>query len=314
MINRIKLIVILVIACLPAAANAQWYGSVDFMLPTRASDGNTVFQRNQTTGPNRVGNTVLLDENDLKLDFAPAGRVTIGNRTSEFGFEGSYMITEEWNEVVSAFDAGALQASPFSIVGATPSAFVDNNTSVVVNYTTEMETAELNLAQRIYSGPNGNASLFYGTRYMSIEESMLYRSTNAGFNHSLLTTTDNQMIGPQLGTLLEAPFPGGQLSFAFKVSMTYNQVDKTTLFDGTLGTGSDTSASMLSEINVNCLFYPAPNFSVELGYQLLAATDVALATGNLERNLAVLGSGLANVQTNRAVAYHSPYVGLVFRY
>ena len=59
---------------------------------------------------------------------------------------------------------------------------------------------------------------------------------------------------------------------------------------------------------------PRPNFSVELGYQLLAVTDVALATSNLERNLAVLDSGFANVQTDRAVAYHSPYVGVVFRY
>jgi hypothetical protein len=301
-------------ACVTSPAFAQWYAGADFLIPTRHANTNTIFQRNQLTGPSRVGSTVLLSEDDLELDFAPAGRITVGNRSGEFGIEGSYLITDKWNDTASVFNPAGLLASPFTPPGVTPNALVDNNTSAIVVYTTQLETAEANVAHRIYSGANGDASLLYGARYATIDESMLYTSTNAGFTHNLLTTTENQMIGPQLGALLEAPLASGMVNFTFKFALLSNSIDKSTLFDGTLGVGDEDTATFMSEIGIDCTFYPTRNLAVRLGYHLLAASQVALATDNLETNLPVLGSGLANVQTDAGVAYHSPFLGMVFSY
>lgn len=314
MMKRILAILLPALFCISSSASAQWYVGVDFMLPTRNAGADTVFQRNQTGLPVRVGNQPVLSEKDLELDFAPAGRITFGNRSGIFGIDGSYMFTDEWSETASVFDVGGQLASPFTNIGTAPNPVFDNNTSAVISYDTELSSADFNLTQRIYSGWNGDATLLYGARYLTIDEAFLYTSSNAGFDHSILTTTENRMIGPQLGALLETPFRGGMFSFAFKVSMAYNSVDKTTLFDGTFGQGGDSSASMISEVGVNCMFFPVRNVSIRIGYHLLAATDVALATSNFERNLAVLGSGFANVQTDRGVAYHSPYIGAVFAY
>ena len=75
---------------------AQWYAGADFLIPTRHANTNTIFQRNQLTGPSRVGSDVLLSEDDLELDSTPAGRITVGNRSGEFGFEGSYLLTDKF--------------------------------------------------------------------------------------------------------------------------------------------------------------------------------------------------------------------------
>ncbi len=309
-------------ACVASPAQAQWYAGVDFMVPTRNSTSNTIFQRGQTSTA-RVSSEVLLGEQrDLDLHFAAAGRVTVGNRSGIFGLEGSYMATTDWTHTASVFDGSGRLVSPFSLVGATLNLDVDNNTSAVVDYTTQLNTAEFNLTQRVYVGGNGSASLLYGARYMSIEESLNYASSNAN-PLNLLITTDNQLVGPQLGVLIESPLGGGTLNLAFKSALAYNTIDKTTVFDGTLGAtvftgtlgqGSDTDASLMSEIDVHYIFFPTANLSVRLGYQFLGATDVALATKNFERNLSVVTSGLANVQSDSGVAYHSPYVGVIFAY
>jgi hypothetical protein len=299
---------------LASQAQAQWYASADFLVTARHSNSNAVFQRNQTTAPLRVGSTELLNEDDLELGFAPAGRITIGNRSGVFGLEGSYLRAEDWSDSASVSDGSGMLASPFSLVGATPNPMLDNNTSARVDYITQIETAEINLTQRVYSGPNGDASLMYGARYMSIEESLTYSSVNAVTPHNLLTTTDNRMFGPQLGTLLETPIVGGTIQFTFKCAIGFNDIDKTTNFDGSFGVGSEGSAAFISEVGVDCVFFPTRNLAVKIGYHLLAASQVALATNNLETDQSVLTSGLANVQTEAGVAYHSPFVGAVLTF
>jgi hypothetical protein len=295
-----------------ADARAQWYASVDFMTPVRVETPDTIFQRNQTTA-GRVGTTALLTtDRDLELDFAAAGKVTVGYRPGMFGLEGSYLATTKWTETASVFSSTGALASPFTAPGALVNPAFDNNTSAILEYTTELDTAEINLTQLVYMGPNGNASLIYGARFWSLEESLIYATDNAVADHTVVTTTDNRMAGPQLGLLVESPVGGGQINFVFKSTLGYNTVEKSTLFDGALSEGRDANAALMSEIGVNCIFFPSANVSVQVGYQLLAATDMALATQNFETNLSAIGAGLVNVRTDGGVIYHTPYVGVVF--
>jgi hypothetical protein len=310
-----RMIVILVgwAACLTTPANAQWYVGADFLVPTRHSNATNVFVRNQTAGP-RVGDQSRLDEDDLELDMTAGGRITIGNRSGMFGVEGSFIGTGDWTETSSTFDPAGGLASPFTPVGSALNPIFDSNTSVILDYATQLNTADINLTHAVYSGPNGNAYLLYGARYLSIEESLSYASTNAIADHTIITTTDNQLFGPQIGVAIESPLGGGLLSLSFKSALVFNSIDKTTNFDGFLGTGSDEDAALTSEIGIDCVFFPMQNVSVRLGYHFLAATDIALATDNFERNVSVLGSGLVNIRSDRAVLYHTPSVGVVFAY
>jgi hypothetical protein len=301
--------------CLAAPAHAQWYGGVDFLIPNRHTNSNTVFARNQVAPGPRVGTEITLgEENDLDLDLTAGGRVMLGNRSGMFGLEGSYVGTTEWHESTSVFDATRGLASPFTLPGTAVNPTFDSNSSIFVDYTSQLHTADFDITQNVYAGPNGNVYMLLGGRWMSIEESLTYTSDNLLSDHTILTTTDNQLFGPQLGVGIESPFCGGMVNMNFKSTLAYNTVDKTTDFDGVLAAGSDEDASFLSEITVDYVFFPTSNLSVRLGWYFLAATDIATAADNFERNPAVMGAGLVNIQTDRKVFYHSPYVGMVFSF
>jgi len=304
----------IVIASAPSTVRAQWYASFDFVASFRSDNSQRVFQRNQVNdgAVDRVGSVILLSADDLELDFLAGGRIIAGNRSGIFGVEGSYMNTGEWHERASVFDSSGM-ASPFTPVGAVVVPAVDNNTSVVVNYATRMESAEIHLAQRFHSGPNGDASLLYGVRYLGIDESLSYDSLTAvPTSNSIAIDVNNRLIGPQVGTLIETPLDGGTVNYTFKFALAHHKVDKSTWFNATAGNGDDDGVALIGEFDVNGSFSITPSLHLRLGYQLLAITDTALATDNFETNLAVLNSGTADVRMNRGLIYHGPYIGVMF--
>lgn len=319
MVIRVVLAVAVVTSCLlPVAARAQWYGSFDALAVTRTLPSGPVFQRNQIPGmPPTVGSDSVLRANDLDLDFISAGRVTAGNRSGVFGIEGSYMLTDTWTESADAIGfGGALLASPFTPIGAMVNPAVDNNTSAKVDYATRMQSAELNLTHRVYSGWNGDASLLYGVKSVWIDEALSYMSTNAMLSNNQDVSVDNWLIGPQLGVLCETPIPGGMLDLTFKFAVTNHSVDKRTVWDqgmgSVVGNANDSGAALVSDIGINGTFFLTPNLHLRLGYHVLSLTDVALATDNFENNLALLGAGMADVHTDHGVVYQSLYLGMTF--
>ncbi|HUG69330.1 MAG TPA: BBP7 family outer membrane beta-barrel protein [Pirellulaceae bacterium] len=287
------------------------------MAVTRTMPSGPVFQRNQVdvTIPGmgtetRVGSESVLTGNNLDLDFVTAGRVTAGNRSGVFGIEGSYMLTDTWTETAHAFGSpGRLLASPFTVVGAAVDPAVDNNTSAIVNYSTDMQSAELNLTQRVYSGWNGDASLLYGVKSVWIDEALRYESDN-GLSNTQEVSVRNRMIGPQLGVLCEAPFPGWTLDLALKFAITNHSVDKSTIWNGLAAAANDNGAALVSDIGINGTFFITPHLHLRIGYHVLSLTDVALATDNFENSLPLLGAGVADVHDNRGVAYQSLYLGM----
>lgn len=289
------------------------------MAVTRTMPSGPVFQWNQvdvTTEmgtETRVGSEPVLTGNDLDLDFVTAGRVTAGNRSGVFGIEGSYMLTDTWTETAHAFGSpGRLLASPFTAVGAVvdPASAVDNNTLAFVNYSTDMQSAELNLTHRVYSGWNGDASLLYGVKSVWIDEALIYTSDNGVMSNTQEVSVENWMIGPQLGILCEAPFPGWTLDVALKFAIMNHSVDKSTIWNGLAAATNDNGAALVSDIGINGTFFITPHLHFRIGYHVLSLTDVALATDNFENSLALLGAGVADVHDNRGVVYQSLYLGM----
>ena len=306
----------LVAAQVVAPACAQWYAAVDFVMPTRSDFSPPVLARNQVVsgGETRVGSQTLLSGDDLPLDFVAGGRIVVGNRAGILGAEGSYMRTDNWHETASAFDSGAMLASPFTAVGALVDPTLDNNSSIVADYETQLESAEVHLAHRVYSGSNGDLSLLYGARYLGIDESLRYLAIQNGppvNTNSLAIGVDNRLIGPQIGALIESPLYSGSVNFVFKTALAYHDTNKTTVFNGAVAQGSDQGAALVGEFDVNASFFITPRLHLRLGYQLLAITDVALATDNFESDTTVLNSGAANIKMKRGLIYHGPYIGLV---
>ncbi len=270
---RVLLAIATAATCLTTVSNAQWYGSFDAMAVTRNSPSSPVFLRNQVdvtipsammggmpTTQTRVGSETVLSANDLDLDFITGGRLTVGNRSGVIGIEGSYMLTDDWMENAFAFSPGGVLASPFTPVGALVNPIVDNNSTAMISYSTRMQSAEVNLAQRVYSRWNGDASILYGVKSIWVDESMGYKTTNAMMSNSEQVSVDNFLIGPQLGILCEAPFPGGMLDLTFKIAVTNHSTDKTAVLNGmTTLNGSDTGAAFVSDIGINGSFFITEN-------------------------------------------------------
>jgi hypothetical protein len=307
------------LVCSATQTSAQWYAAVDFVTPIRIDSSGTVFQReeaeviigNVPTGDYVVAAEPLLDGGDLGLDFTSAGRLTLGWRGEEFGIEGSYLRTDEWNAAATAFDPAGRMASPFSQVGADVNPLVDDNFSASVACASDLESAELHLTRVIYSDTLTDVMLLCGVRYMSIRESLVFRQQSGVASYEVLTGVDNFLLGPQLGVASQSPLPGGLLSIATKGALTANSIDKDTDFNGIAGQGVDTAAALIGELEVAYNFAPADNVVIRAGYQLVGVSDVALATDNFETSPTVLSSGQAYVQ-RAGLAYHAPFVGVVF--
>jgi hypothetical protein len=313
-------------ACFPSSAVAQWYASADFMPLRRPDSSDAVFQRNQTletttgTAPNititppMVGSETLLGSHDVELDFAAAGRITVGRRFQEgrFGLEVSYLVADTWTSSAALTSASGM-ASPFSAVGSAPDPDWDDNTSVEVVYRTQMQSAEAHVTMLIYGEPDAEATLLVGVRAMSIDEWLTYDAKKTTgdpateHEHTILTNVNNRLIGPQVGVLGRIQAPGGFVCVNAKGALLWNTMDANQLVDDGPFDIHDADAALLGELSFEYIYYPLPRLGLRLGYHLLGVTEVGLATDNLSREK------LTNVETS-CVLYHGPRVGLLLNY
>lgn len=307
-----KSILALFFLLVPSLACADWYGSVDFMVPTRGVTDENVFQRNifevEVTLPTpppdplpppifQVGTDTLLS---LDFDFVAGGRATVGFQTESYGVEGSWLVTDEWTAMASVSDPGGMLASPFTLPGSTPSAMFDNNTMASVAYHTKLESAELSLTHPVYYS-NGEGVWKFGVRVLRLDEEFQYTSTNAVMTNTLLSNTDNLIIGPQIGFRGQTWAPGGAIALSASGFLGYNNINWTSDFNGTATTSNINEASLGGDASIEYLFAPHPNVFVRIGYQVLGIGSVGLAPNDPMIN---------NNQTD-GVVYSLPYFGVV---
>ena len=311
MIVRLLLATIILGVSLPAESHAQLYGSADFAVPTRTVSSDNVFARNQTVVTVMGVNTVSVGTASrlaLDFDFAAAGRFTVGHQADEFGIEGTYITTDELFATGRVMDAAGTIASPFSQVGAVVSTALDNNMQIDVGYLTELQSLEANLTQLFYSGPNGEATLLYGVRAMSIDERFNYEATNAGGVNTLEVLRDNRLIGPQLGIRAWTPLPDGQLHIHFAGTLAYNDIQgsSVTVGPGFAGGGetiddSRRQASLIGKLGIEYGLQITPHAALRIGFEVLGLTDVGLAANPPQ----------FTDRFTDDVIYTQPYVGVV---
>lgn len=315
MILRLLIVTTVLSVSVPATTRGQWYGSADFIVPTRNVSSENVFARNQVeefdnaTPPNSLG-VVVGDESNLSLDFGftAAGRFTLGRRVGEFGVEATYLTTGDLTAQCQVFDAGAGIASPFTAVGAMPDPVLDDNSQVLADYTTDLQSIELNLTQLAYGGGSGEATFFGGVRAFAIDEAFHWTGVNAAEPNTVDSFRKNRMIGPQIGLNAWTPVRGGRLSLNVSGAYVFNEIEIVETYtgpgvDGPFPDKSETrsEASLVGELGIEYLYRVLPNAEVRVGFEVLGLSDVGLAANP---------SAFSNQLTD-GVTYIQPYFGFL---
>jgi len=193
------------------------------------------------------------------------GRATVGFRPGIVGIEVLSSSRTNGRFYDSVFDPTGRLASPFTPIGVAPNAIFDNNTIASVAYTSELQSAELNLTWLLYGDVDGEATCKFGLRGMAIDEQFNYSATNTIGTTSLSFTTDNRLIGPQLGFGRIHVFPRGMLGLNCLGGYAYNQIDRTEVFNGAPLTFNTTEGAFFGELGIEYVFTRPPISPFDLG-------------------------------------------------
>ena len=295
--------------------------------------------------------TPALGTNNLLFDFAGGGRATVGRTFGDwYSVEASYMAINSWDELGAAGDAtdfvltvnpatgdpltwntGSL-FSPFSNFGdPVPIDAYDFNTQVAIRYQSSLQDIEWILRRAFPMPAEGlQASVLVGGRFTTIEETFSYHSEStvpaAGTTVDVTTSTDNSMLGVQIGAMFEFQVePTWWVDAEIKGVMYSNVADQATSFrynqpagavpDVTIANdyaANDTVSSFGLDLRLmfttritNCLF-------CRVGYQAFWIDGVALASENMPRSSVALESGPVLLGNSPGrVVYHGPSLGVM---
>ena len=315
----------------------RWSASADAIFLGRDVLGRVDYAALGTTGP-----FVLDTDNGFPIEFAAGVRGKVSRGIGEaFRVEGIYMSQLDWSQSASARDItpngigglGTLTSrwTNFGVAALVPG--LDYNHLVTIDYTSEMENAELNLLHR--SGFNCYAietSFVCGVRYFKLNETFNYLSAAnspapLGAVNVIDVETRNELIGGQLGVL------GGYkvteriyLEFELKAAMCQNIASQNLLYrntntaDGTLSLNrsrtdaGDGSLAVVGDTNLVANFQLASSITLRLGYYAMWVDGVAIAHENVTDNFGTLGLGPGFLNDNGTVVYHGPHVGLTLNW
>lgn len=308
------LIALAVTVGLPGSGYAQWYGSTDFLLPSRSVPNDRSFQHNivvTTTTANNVTTTTrtIGTDNLLNVDVGSvaAGRAILGYQGGYFGIEGGFMSTDTWQSHGSISDPNAQLASPFSAPGEIPNNVFDFNTFAEINYQTRLQSAEINLTYLLYDDISCQASCKFGLRALWLDEAFTYRTNNdpptldpTSPNVDWSLDVENQMLGPQVGLRGFTEAPGGRIGLNVLGGYAYNQIDRAQILNSVPSTFNTSEGALFGELGAEYILMPTPNLQIKIGFQFFGLSNVGLALDNPR---------LSNDQTD-SVWYYMPYLGI----
>jgi hypothetical protein len=276
----------------------------------------------------------VLSTGDLALDFQPAGRFLVGHTLGEcLQIEGVYLGVVESddtravrNTTPNALGGQGNLFSPFGGFGAVPLQGWDYNNFAQIRYTSSLRNAELNLRRQLPMPPERlAASVLVGVRYVGIPEEFDYLTQSdvpapGGATNSIRVTTDNQMIGPQIGGLfqfyyenrwwLNFEIKGGLLSNRAEQSTSFQQIDSQGVTHDHFGSRQENHTAFLGELDLTAVYRWSPHFATRLGYQAIWMTDLALASNNLNTDINILLDGPAGLDHRGNTVYHGPHAGI----
>jgi hypothetical protein len=315
-----------------------WRVEADSLFLLRDGDRNREFA---TLGPRLPGGrNVALNSESLPECLEGGIKATVSRSLSEDNnllIEATYLGMHDWDANNSYRDgspnglgAGGNLASPFTQFGRPVQAQgLDFNTLVTIGYTSEIESAELNLRHRVglMCGPL-ETSMLYGVRYMRIDETFDYFSQSllpgpAGTTNTVNVQTGNELIGFQVG-VLAAYRVSDRWWFEFdtKFALCQNSNEQQTLYTVAGGTPGAAGAfffnahqgctAFIGDIDLVSYYQVTRYLTVKAGYQAIGIDGLAVALENFSNNTAVLTQGPAEINDNGSLFFHGPHLGAVF--
>ena len=303
-----------------------WYAEFDGAAIQGKPQDNVLLA---TNGP--LGASVL-QTHDFAYDLQAAGRVLVGCTLDDcFQVEGIYtrINTSENSEAVRNSDPNASGGTgnlftPFGGFGATVTG-VDLANFAQINYVSSYQGAELNVRRQMPCPPGRmTMSILGGVRFAEIDEDFQFNtqtSTAPAATNNFHVTTDNQMIGAQIGALFElylenrwwvdCEMKGAIFSDRQHLNTDYHNVNAAGLATDFITDDQEVHTAFAEDLTVSLVYRWSAHCSTRVGYQAVFIQDVALAPENLSADLNILQQGPAVVSHNQNIIYMGPVAGLM---
>ena len=299
----------------------NWYASADFAPLTLDHLDGHALARIGPTG------TVILSTEDLRTEFAPGGKYTIGKRIFDcYRIEGTYLGFDTWNDqrivtnnsVNSLGGIGNLSTFLSGFTNPiTPGLDGANFASATIH--SNFQSGEINLR---YWGdmPPGpfDVSLLAGVRYIRIAEQFTFDSqadlpapggTTTDFQSNVTNDLWGAQIGIQFNCLVTARW---WFEFDLKGGIYNDHVGlrNSLLVNGTPSLNTDTRdrTAWLGDLTLLGHWQMTPNWSVRIGYQALFFNGLSLATDQAVSPQ--FTNNLGPLNDKGKAAYHGPVLGV----
>jgi len=325
------------------------YAMADGLFLMRDPDGRrnfavlkTIEEPVEEGGEPTVNRTTMLGTQHLDFNFQEGARVLLGLRLGEnFGVESVFFGSYDWTESAAVGDntltseglpdgadpiAGSL-ASPFTNFGDPDQVegLDFNNFASIRDYST-FWNIEWNLRHTLRMPPGPlQASVLVGGRYARITEQFDYftrslRPEPTGTVNQVRTRVDNDMIGAQLGALIEYRLREEcWLDFEIKGALMKNYASQATRYvrTGEMDIDSLTSADndvaiILGDLSLSFVYQFSPAMTFRAGYNAIWIDGLALGYRNFNSDVGVLETGPGQLDHEGKVVYHGPHIGLIF--
>jgi hypothetical protein len=333
----------------PPLVPARWYMLSEFVPLLRDQKDGGDFQRDATTGLSVLRESQFDPEFVAGTRFT-LGRA-LGNwyrlegiYLGSYDWEDSVTVTDDQTNSLGGI--GNL-VSPLSGFGdPAPVAGLDFNRLASISMASELQSAEINLRRRInlpynkfgygpgmyrgsgslYVNRRAEASFLLGLRYVDLDDLFNYATQSdapaGGTINQITTATSNNMIGLQIGLASQiSAQPRGWIETEVKGGIYHNEVDLSSSFVSTTSAGGPVSSfadvdtldqtSWLGELSVTYNYQFCGWLTCRVGYNALAALDVALGSQTFLDNTAFLQTGPIDAEANADVIFHGPSLGLI---
>jgi hypothetical protein len=326
-----------------------YYFRVEGGAMLRAANRSTVMQEVESTTGAMSG---TLFTGDIDYQFTGAGNFLLGIALTDcIQFESLYTgvlqqtnTADVWDDTPNKFfqDPAKLYPvpgnmfSPFSNFGGGIGNGIqglDYNKYARISCTSQFNNVELNLRRRVPLPPELMAmSLLVGVRYTGLPDKFGYFTMsdvdaagqyvkNGSVNEINISTT-NEMIGPQVGALVEFYTENHWwLTCETKIALMNNRCSETSYYrnvnDGLAraysSTVSGNQTTTIADVNFTCVYRWSPHFTTRLGYRALWLSGIAQAQDNFSTNINVYQyDQTAQLNSKASAVYHGPFVGLDF--
>ena len=336
-----------------------WFASGEFLPLFRDQSGSAPFQAlatrrvQQENGEDVVTylRDATLSTSDFKTKFRPGVRAMFGRALGDwYRVEFSYIGASPWSDWAAVryqridengengIDDGNM-LSPFSNFGDPngppglgpvteenfrPNENLDNNDYAEISFSSELHSAEANLRRRLCVGTGryyqGEASCLIGLRYVKVEETFGYFTQSAIAENRVNISTDNDLIGPQLGGMAQfLVHDRAWIDAEIKGAILFTEAKSTTSADLAVGAGprlirgTADATAFLGDLSVTLNYQFTPSLTARAGYNAFWLNGVALASRNFNPSVdSLLNDARARVDHSGRVVYHGPSLGLVY--